>query len=54
MYTNGNYVITGVNSKGVRFKPIYTTTPQHYNIYNGNIWKILPNGKRKHIRTITN
>ena len=43
------YVITGKDAHGKRFKPIYTNTPQHYNIYNGTCWKLLPSGKRKRI-----
>ena len=40
-------VITGTLRNGKRFQPIYTETPQHYNIYNGTVWELLPNGKRK-------
>ena len=47
------YVITGVLKSGKRFDPIHTNTPQHYNIWNGTIWKIV-DGKRKKIRTIYN
>ena len=42
------YVITGIDKSGKRFKPIYTNTPQHYNIWNGTCWK-LEKGKRKRI-----
>jgi len=27
------YCITGILKNGRRFKPLYTNTPQHYNIY---------------------
>jgi hypothetical protein len=32
------YVITGKLKNGKRFTPIYTNTPQHYNIWEGTIW----------------
>jgi hypothetical protein len=47
------YVITGILTNGKRFKPIHTTTPQHYNIWNGSIWQII-DGKRKLIKRIYN
>lgn len=48
-----NYCITGILKNGRRFKPIYTTTPQHYNIWKGSIW-ILKEGKRKLLTAIYN
>ena len=42
------YVITGVLKNGVRFKPIHTETPWHYNIWRGTLW-LLINGKRRKI-----
>lgn len=48
------YIITGTDYKGKRFNPIHTRTPQHYNIYNGTIWILLANGKRKKVKTIYN
>jgi hypothetical protein len=48
------YVITGILRNGTRFKPIYTDTPWHYNIWNGTVWKVLENGKRKKIKEIIN
>lgn len=48
------YVITGTDRSGKRFKPIYTDTPQHYNIYNGTIWQIMPSGKRKKVKEVIN
>ena len=47
------YVITGTLRNGSRFKPIYTTTPWHYNIWNGTIWELL-DGKRKRVKQIWN
>ena len=43
------YIITGKLRNGKRFKPIYTTTPQHYNIWQGSLWELI-NGKRKLIK----
>lgn len=51
--TRDNYVITGILKSGIRFDPIYTKTPQHCNIWKGNIWKSV-NGKRKLIKRINN
>ena len=48
-----NYVITGISRDGRRFKPIHTTTPQHYNIWQGTIWELVE-GKRKKVREIFN
>lgn len=48
------YVITGILHNGRRFEPIHTETPQHYNIWNGTIWQLLSNGKRKLIKRIYN
>lgn len=47
------YVITGIDRSGRRFKPIYTDTPWHYNIWRGTVWKIV-NGKRKKVKEIYN
>lgn len=47
-----NFIITGVLRNGRRFKPIHTKTPQHYNIWKGTIWIVLPNNKRKRLQTI--
>ena len=44
------FVITGVDANGKRFKPIKTNTPQHYNIYKGSLWKIKEDGKRKLVK----
>lgn len=43
------YVITGRDKEGKQFEPIYTTTPQHYNIWVGTLWKLV-DGRRKLIR----
>jgi len=48
-----NYIITGILKNGKRFKPIHTSTPQHYNIWKGSIWKVI-NNKRKLIKIIYN
>ena len=48
------YIITGTKQDGKRFHPIRTRTPENYNIYNGTIWELLPNGKRKLIKRINN
>ena len=39
------YVITGKLRNGKRFSPITTTTPQHYNIWSGNLWELVPDFK---------
>ena len=44
-----DYVITGIDRSGKRFKPIHTDTPQHYNIWRGSIWKVV-NNKRKLVK----
>lgn len=48
-----SYIITGILYNGRRFEPIHTTTPWHYNIWNGNVWKLV-NGKRKLVKRIIN
>jgi hypothetical protein len=48
------YVITGILRNGKRFKPIYTNHPENYNIWQGTLWRILPNGRRKKIRDYIN
>lgn len=48
------FVITGVDRKGRRFKPIHTNTPQHYNIWKGTIWEKVSEHKRKKVREIWN
>lgn len=48
------YVITGKLANGRRFRPIKTNQPQNYNIYQGTIWEVQPNGKRKRIATVWN
>jgi hypothetical protein len=48
------YVITGTDRNGKRFKPIKTNTPQHYNIYEGSLWELKENGKRKLIKRYYN
>lgn len=48
------YIITGKDRSGKRFKPIHTDTPQHYNIWQGTIWEVKPNGKRKKVKEIFN
>lgn len=47
------YIITGTLKNGKRFSPIYTNTPQHYNIWCGSLWKEL-DGKRKLIKRYYN
>ena len=48
------YVITGTLRSGRRFPPIHTTTPQHYNIWKGSLWKIVDGGKRKLVKRYYN
>lgn len=50
------YVITGIDRAGKRFSPIYTFTPQNYNIWKGTLWEIVDKGtgKRKKIREYFN
>jgi len=48
------YVITGKDKSGRQFNPIHTLTPRCYNIWRGNVWEILANGKRKHVYSVTN
>jgi hypothetical protein len=50
----GCCVITGTLKNGKRFDPIYTLTPQHYNIWKGTVWCIDKNGKRYKMYTINN
>ncbi len=50
---NNTYVITGKLYNGKRFLPITTTTPQHYNIWQGSIW-LIKDGKRKLVKRINN
>jgi IS4 transposase len=50
----GTYVITGILKNGKQFKPIYTLTPQHYNIWRGTIWKVNDNRTRTRIKTYYN
>lgn len=52
IYSNGTYLITGVDKAGKRFH-INTLTPQHYNIWKGSLWHI-ENGKRKLIKRYYN
>lgn len=44
------YVITGKDRSGKRFKPIHTITPQHYNIWQGTLWEVLDDSRRKKVR----
>ena len=48
------YVITGKLRNGVRFKPIYTDQPWNYNIWQGTIWELLDNEKRRKVKDIDN
>jgi hypothetical protein len=51
----GQFVITGTLVNDKRFRPIYTKTPQHYNIWKGTIWKVdKTTGKRKRFQQINN
>jgi len=46
------YVITGTDRDGKRFK-IETSTLAYalaHNVYNGTLWELLDNGKRKRIK----
>lgn len=49
-----NFIITGKDAKGKRFKPISTSTPRHYNIYSGTVWMVNHAGSRKKVRVIVN
>ena len=53
MQSNG-FIITGILRNGRRFKPIYTHTPWHYNIWRGTVWIDMGNGKRKKAYEIYN
>lgn len=48
------YVITGTLRNGRRFKPIYTDTPWHYNIWCGTVWRLDETGKRKMVKRVYN
>ena len=48
------YVITGVDARLKRFKPIHTNTPWHYNIYRGTCWEKLADGRRQRLWTWRN
>ena len=43
------YHITGLDFRGRRFKIVtaHAMHAQGFNIYNGSIWGVLPNGKRR-------
>jgi hypothetical protein len=47
------FVITGTLKNGKRFKPIYTNTPECYNIWKGTLWDI-SSGKRKKVKDYFN
>lgn len=51
--SNTKYKITGTLVNGRRFYPIFTNTPQHYNIYKGTLW-IEVNNKWKKLITYNN
>ena len=52
---NTLYCITGTDRNGRRFKAIYTTNPQHYDIYSGTLWYVnRKTGKRRKILTYYN
>lgn len=40
------YLITGVNRNGGRFR-LTTKTPENYNVFNGCLWLLNKDGKRK-------
>lgn len=45
--SNTKYKITGILVNGKRFPPIFTYTPQHYNIYKGTLWIKINNKWKK-------
>lgn len=50
------YVITGVDTNGKRFKPIRTTNRMHaygINLHRGSLWMVV-NGHRRLIRRVWN
>jgi len=48
------YKITGHLKDGKQFSPIFTDTPQHYNIWCGTVWLHDMKGKYTKIRSIYN
>jgi hypothetical protein len=49
MKMNKNYIITGIDTRGKRFR-IETSNriyAEGINLYRGSKWEILPNGKKK-------
>lgn len=48
------YKITGHLEDGKQFSPIFTDTPQHYNIWSGTLWKHNNDGKYTRVRTYNN
>ena len=46
------YVITGKDANGKRFKPIHTGSLSYamaHNVYNGTLWEVQEDGKRKRV-----
>lgn len=52
IYPNIHYVITGKLRNGKRFEPIHTTDYRNYNIWNGSVWRLFPDGRRSLIKRI--
>lgn len=52
--SNGdNYLITGKDRTGKRIR-IETKTPEHFNIYEGSLWSLSKDNKRKLIKRYFN
>ncbi len=52
LYRNPHFVITGKLRNGKRFEPIHTTDYRNYNIWNGTVWRVMPDGTRKLVKRI--
>ena len=51
-----NFLVTGIDRSGKRFK-IQTSSYQHacmINLWNGSVWAVLENNKRKRIKRVIN
>ena len=55
--TQKNYVVTGVLRTGQRFKAIHTSNLFYaygINLWNGSVWEVESNGKRKLLKRVFN
>lgn len=51
------YVVTGILANGRRFQPIRTSNYMHammINLFQGSVWEVASDGKRKLLRRVYN